>query len=76
MPVARPAVGAVDVKDRLRAGNRRDGRVRDDWAQQSCEGLMLGLVEMALPAEKDDAMAQQGIADRGHRLGRQFAGQP
>ncbi len=37
---------------------------------------MLGFVEMALAAEEDDAMAQQGIADRGHRRGRQIAGQP
>jgi hypothetical protein len=28
---------------------------------------VLDLVKMALAAEKDDAMAQQGIADRGHR---------
>jgi len=31
---------------------------------------------MALAAEKDDAMAHQGMANRGHRLGRQIAGQP
>jgi hypothetical protein len=37
---------------------------------------MLGLVEMALAAEKDDPMAQQRIADHGHRLGRQIARQP
>jgi hypothetical protein len=30
---------------------------------------MPGFVEMALAAEKHDAMAQQGIADRSHRLG-------
>jgi hypothetical protein len=30
---------------------------------------------MALAAEKYDAIAQQGIADRGHRRGRQIAGQ-
>jgi hypothetical protein len=33
---------------------------------------MPGFVEMALAAQKDDAMAQQGLADRGHRLGRQI----
>src|SRR5262249_33033602 len=37
---------------------------------------MLGFVEMALAAEKHDTMAQQGIADRSYRLGRQIAGQP
>jgi hypothetical protein len=37
--------------------------------------LVFGFVEMALTAEKDDAMAQQGIANRVHRLGRQIAGQ-
>ena len=37
---------------------------------------MLGFVEMALAAEKDDAMAQQGIANCGHRRGWQIAGQP
>jgi hypothetical protein len=35
---------------------------------------MPSFVEMALTAEKDDAMAQKGIADRGHRLDRQIAG--
>jgi hypothetical protein len=37
---------------------------------------MLGFVEMALVSEKDDPMAQQRIADRGRRRGRQIAGQP
>jgi hypothetical protein len=75
VPAARSAVLAIDVEDRLRGGERRHGGVRNHRAQQSCEGLMLGFVEMVLAAEKDDSMAQQGIADRGHRLGRQFAGQ-
>jgi hypothetical protein len=30
---------------------------------------MLGFVEMTLAAEKDDAMAQQRVTDRGHRRG-------
>ena len=76
VPAARPAVLGVDVEDRLSAGDRRHGRVRNERTQEPCKGLMLGFVEMALAAEKDDAMAQQGIADRGHRLGRQIAGQP
>jgi hypothetical protein len=71
MPAARSPVLAIDVVDHLRTGERRHGRVQNERAQQSCEGLMLGFVEMALAAEKDDAMAQQGIADHGHRLGRQ-----
>jgi hypothetical protein len=75
VPVACPAVLAVDVKDRFGADMGRHGRVRNERAQEPCEGLMLGLVEMALAAEKDDAMAQQGIANRGNRLGRQIPGQ-
>jgi hypothetical protein len=74
MPPARPAVLAVDVEDRLRAGERRHGRVRDDRAEQSCEGLMLGFIEMALTAEKHDPMVQQCIANYGHRFRRQIAG--
>jgi len=31
---------------------------------------------MALAAEKDDAVAQHGMANRGHYLGRQIARQP
>ena len=76
MPLARPDVLAVNVEDRLGAGDRRHGRVWNERAQQPCEGLMLGLVEMVLAAEKHDSMAQQGIADRRHRRGRQIAGEP
>jgi len=74
MPLARPGVLAVDVEDRFRAGDRRDGRVGNERAQESCEALMPGFVEMALAAEKYDPMAQQGIANRGHRFVRQVAG--
>jgi hypothetical protein len=35
---------------------------------------MPGFVKMALAAKKHDAMAQQGISDRGHSRGRQIAG--
>jgi hypothetical protein len=76
VPAARPGGLGVDVEDRLGAGDRRHGGVRNERAQEPCEGLMLGFVEMALAAEKYDAMTQQGIADRGHRRGRQIAGQP
>ncbi len=76
VPAARPGVLGVDVEDSLGAGEWRHGRVRNERAQEPCEGLMLGLVEMALAAEKHDQMAQQGIADRRHCLGRQVAGQP
>src|SRR6266852_6835466 len=58
----------------LREG--RHGRMRNQRAQEPCEGLMPGFVEMALAAEEDDAMAQQRIANGGHRHGRQIAGQP
>jgi hypothetical protein len=37
---------------------------------------MFGFVEMALSAEKDDAMAQKSIADRGHRCNGQIAPPP
>ena len=50
--------------------------MRNERAQEPREGLMPGFVEMALAAEEDDAMAQQGIANRGHYFGRQIAGEP
>jgi hypothetical protein len=50
--------------------------MRHERAQQPREGLMLRFIEMALAVEEDDAMAQQSIADCGHRRGRQIAGQP
>jgi hypothetical protein len=76
VPAARAGVLGIDVEDRLGAGDRRHSRVRDERAEPPREGLMLGFVEMALSAEEDDPMAQQGIADRRHRLGRQIARQP
>jgi hypothetical protein len=76
MPVTRPGDLAVDVEDRLGAGDRRYGRVRNKRAQEPCQGLVPGFVEMALAAEKHDAMAQQGIANGINRLDRQIAGQP
>jgi hypothetical protein len=44
--------------------------VGDDRTKQFCESLMLSLVEVALAAKKDDAMAEQSIANRIYRLGR------
>jgi hypothetical protein len=76
VPAARPAGLGVDVEDRLGAGERRHGGVRNERAQEPGEGLMPGFVEVALAAEKHDAMTQQGIADRGHRRSRQIAAQP
>lgn len=76
VPLARPGVLGIEFEDRFRAGDQRDGRVRNEGSQQPCEGLMPGFVEMALATEKHDAMAQQGIADCGHRFGRQIAREP
>src|SRR5882757_2694558 len=76
MPPTCSTILAVKIEHRLGAGERRYYRVRNEWSQQPCEGLMPGFVEMALAAEKDDPMAQQGIANCGHRLGLQIAGQP
>lgn len=75
MPVPRSGVLGINVEDRLGTGERRHGRLRNERTEQPRESLMLGLVEMALAAEKDDPMAQQGIPDRGHGRGRQIAGQ-
>src|SRR5260221_6033065 len=36
----------IYIEDRLGAGDRRHSRVRNEWAQQLREGLMLGLVKM------------------------------
>jgi hypothetical protein len=76
MPVTRPGNLAVDVEDRLGAGERRYSRVPNERAQEPCEGLVLGFVEMALAAEKQNAMAQQGVANGINRLDRQIAGEP
>jgi len=68
--LARPGVLGVEFEDRFRARDRRQGWVRDERAQEPREGLMSGFVEMVLAAEKHYAMAQQRIADHGHRFGR------
>jgi hypothetical protein len=75
MPLARPAVLGVDIEDRLGAGDRRQGRVRNERAQEPRESLMLGFIEMALAPEKDNAMAQQGVSNCGHPRSRQIARQ-
>jgi hypothetical protein len=64
VPAARPAVLAVDLEDRFGTGERRYGRMRNERTQEPCEPLMLGFVEMALAAEKHDAMAQPGATPR------------
>jgi hypothetical protein len=40
VPAARPGNIGIDVEDHLGAGERRHGRVRNERAQEPCEGLM------------------------------------
>jgi len=49
--------------------------MRDQLAEGTAEPLLLGLVEMALVAEEDHAMAQERLPDLLHGLRRQAARQ-